>query len=344
MLKKKLNRLLSVSLIIVLMISLSSCGTILRKVRHDFKKNRRSHRTQSNIQNEEKSRFSINTETNIESESDILPTDYLEKTTEPTNKSTKIENSTDPDINHTSNAITEPTTQNTNSSSQLLTADDFTTELILKNGTLYERRKEFDPAFIRQALEYFPEIAGGNEFDPNIEHILHRRDVHQDIRIARFDIQEEDQRVMDRIFPVVETLTGLTITYDDWDYNMEIHIAPLSEFEHIFGNEYVPGNWGFVVFYYDPYDYIDYAVMAVSNDMPNRLEMNHLIIEEFIQSLGLPNDSYTYPDSIYQQEWTSVQEPSPLDWLLLEFVYRPELEPGMHIDQCVEILESLYLD
>lgn len=228
----------------------------------------------------------------------------------------------------------------------LLTAENFTIEDILQNGNLYNRREQFDPDFIEAALEYLPEIAGGNEFDPSIETVLRRWDIDKPIKVALFEeVTAEDIAVLDKIITPIEILTNLKIDYvkSRQHYNFEVYVTPLDNFKRIFNN-YIEGNWGFLSYWEDDYYNIHYAVIAISNDYPNRLEMNHLLMEEFIQSLGLPNDSERYMDSIFQQEWTDVQEPSPIDWLLLEFIYRPELLPGTEMTECVEILRNVYLN
>lgn len=262
-------------------------------------------------------------------------------TQESTNSS--LENTQD-----TNEIITETTSGSISQSDILLKAESFTREDIIANGPLYARRDQFDPQFIEDALEYFPEIAGGNEFDPTIPEVLNRWDTMIPIKIGTFgEPTAADFARLDLIIPAVETLTGLNIQYVEagsTDYNFEFHIAPLEDFDEIFEGLYIEGNWGFVIHWHDSYGYNNYARMAVSNDYPNREEMNHLIMEEFIQALGLPNDSYRYEDSLFQQNWTATQELMPIDWLLLEFVYRPELTPNMSVYQCVEILRELYLD
>lgn len=238
------------------------------------------------------------------------------------------------------------TSEKTEKSNGLLQAEDFTIQDINKNGPLYNRRDQFDPAFIEEALDYFPEIAGGNEFDSSIGTYITRWDLSIPIKIALFgDFTDDDLDVLDMVVETSEVLTNLDINYVETsdDYNYEFHITPLNEFDDIFPN-YVEGNWGYVSFWNDDYYIRYYTISAVSNDYPNRQEMNHLIIEEFVQSLGLPNDSYRYEDSIFQQNWTDVQEPLPIDWLLLEFVYRPELSPGMDVEECVDVLRELYLN
>lgn len=62
------------------------------------------------------------------------------------------------------------------------------------------------------------------------------------------------------------------------------------------------------------------------------LEQSHrdaVIVEELCQSLGLLQDTYDHPESIFYQYHTEIDWPSPLDWAIIELLYSPELRPGM---------------
>lgn len=47
----------------------------------------------------------------------------------------------------------------------------------------------------------------------------------------------------------------------------------------------------------------------------------HLLREELTQSLGLLNDSYDYPESIFYQGWTTTTEYAPIDRELIDMLY-----------------------
>ena len=66
-----------------------------------------------------------------------------------------------------------------------------------------------------------------------------------------------------------------------------------------------------------------------------------VICEEIIQSLGLSNDSYTYPDSIFYQGYSEISWPSELDWTLVELLYHPALRLGMTADEVRQVLLPL---
>jgi hypothetical protein len=92
---------------------------------------------------------------------------------------------------------------------------------------------------------------------------------------------------------------------------------------------YVEGNWGFISIAWDE----DYRVyegnIGIATDVTSQKQRSHLILEEFTQGLGLLNDSPKYPDSIFQSEWTEVQELSALDYQVIALLYNPALKTGM---------------
>ena len=56
---------------------------------------------------------------------------------------------------------------------------------------------------------------------------------------------------------------------------------------------------------------------------------NGVIVEELCQALGLLTDTYDYPESIFHQYYTDADWPCPLDWAIIELLYRSEIRPGM---------------
>lgn len=274
---------------------------------------------------------------------DQSTTNDTAKSTTTTNESTRNETLSTTKLVETSETttITEASTK----ANGLLRAEDFTIEDIVTNGPLYARREQFDPAFIEAALEYFPEIAGGNEFNTTIPHNILRWKASVPVRIRyNKDVTSEDIEVIEKIIPPMQTLTGIDIKQASGGETVthEIYVLPLAQMEGVM-DFFVPNNWGLFNYWNNANNEITKVKMAVSNDKPNRLEMNHLLMEEFIQSFGLINDSNRHIRSIFQQEWTDVQEPDPLDWLLLEFLYRPEITSGMPVSEATEILRKLYL-
>ena len=69
--------------------------------------------------------------------------------------------------------------------------------------------------------------------------------------------------------------------------------------------------------------------IAIATDVTNQEERNHLIMEEFINGIGLSNDHNRYANSIVYQPWTTVQQVSELDWIMLNMIYHPDVHAGV---------------
>lgn len=106
--------------------------------------------------------------------------------------------------------------------------------------------------------------------------------------------------------------------------NIVISYCPLAQMGNYVTN-YVEGNWGYFYFWYDGSGSIYKAELAIASDVNTQESKNHLMKEELIGALGLSNDQLVYSDSILYGEWTTVQELSDVDWLMLNMLYDPDL-------------------
>lgn len=61
----------------------------------------------------------------------------------------------------------------------------------------------------------------------------------------------------------------------------------------------------------------------------NELEQKHLLREELTQSLGIMNDSYKYPESIFYQKWTQTISFTNFDKFVIRALYSDKIKPGM---------------
>ena len=102
------------------------------------------------------------------------------------------------------------------------------------------------------------------------------------------------------------------------DANMFIYLGSSDGFANYCPNldrSLLTNNWGlFSVRSVNAYMYVDI-------NRANEVEQKHLLREELTQSLGLFNDSYKYPESIYYQGWTTTTEYAPIDVELIEMLY-----------------------
>lgn len=208
----------------------------------------------------------------------------------------------------------------------------------------YQDLDRSDNEFHEAAIDYFGEIASATEFgDAEAGYVRKWR---QPIRISITGSPTRED--IDTIHNLAGQINSL---------NLVPHITILDDGEKgancvfIFDSlnnlaNKLPGYRAdnYAMFFFDEQNHvIERSTIAVTTGMIDQPARNHLIQEEFIQSLGLGNDSERYRDSIFQQDWTVVQRPSEMDWLVLEMLYRPELSPGQSIDSAQRALRGLYL-
>lgn len=126
----------------------------------------------------------------------------------------------------------------------------------------------------------------------------------------------------------VNGLPQVSFTKKKANANLRITFAPLDELSAL-EPSYVPGNWGFCLYWYDENYCLTEARVLIASDVTTQEARNHLLLEEIVGSLGLTNDIDTHPDSIIYQPWTTTQHLSELDWELLDLLYDARLKPGM---------------
>lgn len=82
------------------------------------------------------------------------------------------------------------------------------------------------------------------------------------------------------------------------------------------------------------------AVIGINSGMVNVTKRRSVICEEFLQAMGLPNDSYEYEESLFYQASDSVTWPSNLDWGLVTMLYNPGMKPGLRESDAVAVAEQ----
>jgi hypothetical protein len=90
----------------------------------------------------------------------------------------------------------------------------------------------------------------------------------------------------------------------------------------------VPGNIGFFWVWWDGSQVLNRSVVLIATDVDPELR-RHLIREEVTQMLGLMQDSFTLPLSIFYQGFPRVNEYAPVDRTIIELLYGVHVAPGM---------------
>ncbi|NEQ24214.1 MAG: DUF2927 domain-containing protein [Microcoleus sp. SIO2G3] len=192
--------------------------------------------------------------------------------------------------------------------------------------------------YTAEQINYFLEVALGSEFGTSNGPI---RKWNGPIRIrVTGRPSAEDLRSLQAVIRDVNSLAqGISLSLDNNNSNVEIVFAPESEFNRYEPN-YEPTNMGFFWTWWNQ-DTLNRARILISTTGVTQQERSHLIREELTQSLGLMQDSYRYPDSIFYQGWTDPTQYSAIDRALISMLYSPQVRPGMTRAQVRQVLQTL---
>jgi hypothetical protein len=187
-------------------------------------------------------------------------------------------------------------------------------------------------------IDYFAEIAFGAEFGSTTT-VLHRWESAPTVRINGSPTPG-DLEVLDT---VIAEINRLVPTFDievvSESPAVEMHFIPQSEFTTVLPQA-PPGNNGLVWIWWKADQVIFESVVLISTTTDESLRA-HIIREEVTQMLGLLMDSFRYPQSIFYQPFSSVTEYLPIDRVVIELLHRPELVPGMNVEQASRIARTL---
>ena len=122
--------------------------------------------------------------------------------------------------------------------------------------------------------------------------------------------------------------------------DFEVRFVPEKDFAKYIP-EYVDGNIGFFCLRWNGDGACTRSTALIASDV-SQAERIHAIREEITQALGLMEDSWTHPDSIYYQGWTPGVHYAEIDKTLIRMLYRPDILPNMSRQQARAILKDHY--
>lgn len=196
-----------------------------------------------------------------------------------------------------------------------------------------------------EVVEYFGDVALQTEFagSSNNSNLLRRWG--DPIRCYIYgEPTSEDLLLIDALFAELNNIpgfVGIHIADDSDEANVRIHFATGEEYDDL-ATQYVSGaSDGFATcwYYTDSNRYYE-AEVGICMDV-TQTTRNSVILEELVQMLGLLNDSYLYEDSIFYQSFNEPQWPSDLDWIMVQLLYHPLIEPGMTYEDCAELIPDI---
>ena len=174
--------------------------------------------------------------------------------------------------------------------------------------------------YSQETVEYFDEIAMGTEDGRRYDHVTRYT---TDVKI--YMEGHQPQYIVDELNSIVSELNGIINTVDvqvtnsKSDANMVISIGSLDKIKNeypVFKNTiYQNANAGFSIG-------MNYSnVFLNTNNIRSVQHAKHVLREELTQAMGLMNDSYKYPESVFYQGVSEVTEYAPIDRELIDILY-----------------------
>ncbi len=200
-----------------------------------------------------------------------------------------------------------------------------------------QKKNEISKSPTNQEIEdYFIEIALGSEFGKGKNVRKWRKNIKYFVPTdGVFD--NELTVELTRIVAELNTLIGGKPLIKEVDSREEANFVVFFGKSWQYVQDYEPKakdlakkNWGLFWTSIDKDGFITKGTMYVDTERIKTIkEQKHVLREEFTQALGLMNDSYKYKNSIFQQDWTSVNEYMPIDRKIIQLLYDSRIKAGM---------------
>lgn len=186
-----------------------------------------------------------------------------------------------------------------------------------------------------ERLSYFREVALASEFGGDDRQGMVIR-WERPIRIlVSGDYTDADLQVVKEHVALLNLVEGVPeISLVESGENVVMRFLPQEELDSWSGLE--ESAWGFATVWYLTDGQITEAKVGIVSDEQTAAQRRHAILEELTQMLGILNDSPLYEDSIFQLEYSEVEELSEMDWWMVRMLYSPVLQSGMKGEAVLE--------
>ncbi|MGB0682287.1 MAG: DUF2927 domain-containing protein [Magnetovibrionaceae bacterium] len=146
----------------------------------------------------------------------------------------------------------------------------------------------------------------------------------------------------------VRSLTGVPIKQDQANPNITYFFARQHEMTNVKGidpeiiRRTARGAACYFITFRKPEDRFRRAIIVVNIELPPA-RVNHCLLEETIQAMGLPNDSNSFRPSIFS-DLDMLFEPSRADEILIRTLYDRRLKPGLPRAEALKAIRPIIAD
>jgi hypothetical protein len=192
----------------------------------------------------------------------------------------------------------------------------------------------------KQVINYFVETAMNSERGVNLGRVLKwTKPVRVYIGGNSNDRDEELIRSLCATLNTIDGFPGISVTGNSSNADIIILFAGRLQLASLI-SDFGLFDDGYCGLVWNPSYSLSKAVIGINSSIVSRSKRNSVICEEFLQAMGIPNDSDWYKNSVFYQTSDSVTWPSKLDWGVVSVLYNPGIKPGMTKSQAREVAET----
>jgi hypothetical protein len=200
----------------------------------------------------------------------------------------------------------------------------------LKDFALSEEKEftydDYDPSnderFSEEERTYFSKIVKRSEYHGSVPIGRWKTDMKIYVMGQKPDfLLEELNRIVGELNEIINPI-NIEIVDSEQESNFVILMDSQDTYNDFdsYSKKFTENNWG--LFIVNAGEDIHEGSMYIDVFRCESIEgQKHLLREELTQSLGLKNDSYDYPESIFYQGWTETTEYAPIDRKLIGMLY-----------------------
>ncbi|OJJ21449.1 hypothetical protein BKI52_12945 [marine bacterium AO1-C] len=196
-----------------------------------------------------------------------------------------------------------------------------------------------------QAKKYFKEIAIGSEYGRGKKVVKWTKNMKIFVMGEKIPAMEQE---LDKIIQELNQLIRpikLQRVYNKSQANFHVFFGSVNQYlNKVEGNarRYARRNLAMFYIYYGKQGTINKGSMYVDTyTMKAKETRKHLLREELTQALGLMNDSYKYPKSVFYQKFSRSTTYTKIDKQIIRLLYNNQIRPGMSRQQVEQVLKRL---
>ena len=195
---------------------------------------------------------------------------------------------------------------------------------------------------VEDVILYFNEVCLDAEFVNDGDPSLLQKWTSPICYIINGEPTQEDLTTLESItgwLNTVEGFPGISETSIDAEANLHIYFCGEDQMINILGTDFYGCDGGVTFWYMD--NEIYNANICYRTDIDQYVR-NSVIQEEIFNGLGPVQDTDLREDSIAYSGYSTPQELTQIDKLILTLLYHPQLSCGMNTEECEAVIRQLY--